>query len=54
MIYDVGLTAALHLSCRPPSVANQSQNTQHFLPGLTVDPMWYRSLTVVTASNLFD
>lgn len=31
MIYDVGLTAVLLLSCRPPSVANHSQNTQHFL-----------------------
>lgn len=36
MIYDIGLTAVLHLSSRPPSVANQSQNTQHFLPGLNV------------------
>lgn len=31
MIYDVGVTAVLFLSCRPPSVANHSQNTQHFL-----------------------
>lgn len=31
MIYDVGLTAALLLSCRPPSEANRSQNTQRFL-----------------------
>lgn len=31
MIYDVGLTAVLFLSCRPPSAANHSQNTQHFL-----------------------
>ncbi len=31
MIYDVGLTAVLFLSCRPPSVANLRQNTQHFL-----------------------
>lgn len=31
MIYDVGMTAVLFLSCRPPSAANHSQNTQHFL-----------------------
>lgn len=35
MIYDVGLTAAPFLSFRPPSLANHSQNTQHFLPGPT-------------------
>ncbi len=31
MIYDAGLTAVLFLSCRPPSVADHSQHTQHFL-----------------------
>lgn len=44
MIYDVGLTAVLLLSSRPPSVANHSQNIQHFLLWLTVDPTWYHCL----------
>lgn len=53
MIYDVGPTAAQLLSYRLPSITNQRQNTQHFLPGLAVDPMWRRCLPPSSPSLIY-
>lgn len=55
MIYDVGLTAVLFLSGRPPSVANHSQNTQLF-PRTDCGPyvVWLPALLSLVLIYLID
>lgn len=54
MIYDMGPTAVLLLSGRPPSVANHSQNTHFLWTGCGPSVVPLPALLSPAASNLFD